>query len=212
MSSVSNIHTYRGNAEINFIRDDRGALSVTIDTDRLHMRSVKAKESDYDRYAALFGDKEVMEKFATGQTKTREEVQSRIDDVWAKRWRENDPYSGFAVFKKDTREFVGHAILGHGESPGQAELGGLGNRSFWEKGYGSEAAKALLQEYIPATIQEGYLLDGKLVQTVLATARVDNPASSRILGKIGMQFVREEEKYGALRRHYAMDLSKHQEQ
>lgn len=39
------------------------------------------------------------------------------------------------------------------------------------------------------------------------TARPDNPASGRILEKVGMKFVRAEEKYGAMRHHYAMDLN-----
>ena len=207
--SISNAHPYRGSSEINFLLSDEGRLSVTIDTDRLHMRSVEATDADYDRYAALFGDKDVMQKFATGETKTRDEVKKRIDDVWAKRWRENDPYSGFAVFKKDTDEFVGHVVLGRGGDPGQAELAGLGNYSFWENGYGTEAARAIVQDYVPAVVRAGYLLDGKPLQTIVATARLDNPASSRILEKIGMKLIREEEKYGALRRQYSIDLSEY---
>jgi len=205
--TASSTHTYRGNSEINFFSDDRTGLSVTIDTDRLHIRSVEATEDEYDRYAALFGSKDVMEKFATGQTKTREEMQTRINDVWVKRWREHDPYSGLAIFRKDTKEFVGHVVLGHGDQPGEAELAGLGNQGFWEKGYGSEAATAIVQEYAPATVQEGYLLEGKPLEKIVATARPDNPASGRILEKIGMKFARAEEKHGAMRHHYAMYLN-----
>ncbi|MDP1608432.1 MAG: GNAT family N-acetyltransferase [Chlamydiales bacterium] len=205
-SAVSNTHTYLGNSEINFFSDDENGLSVTIDTDRLHMRSVEATESEYDHYAALFGDKDVMEKYAIGQTKTRNEIKTRINDIWVKRWREKDPYTGLAVFKKDTDDFVGHVALGHGDHPGQAELAGLGNRSFWEHGYGSEAASAIVKEYAPAIIQEGYFLKGKPLQTIVGTARPDNPASSRILEKIGFHFVCEEERHGALRRRYEIDL------
>lgn len=205
-AAASHTHTYHGKfANINFFSDPQEGLSVTIDTDRLHIRSVEATEEDYDRYAALFGDKEVMKKYATGQTKTREEIKTRING-WVKRWLEHDPYSGFAVFKKDTKEFVGHIVLGHGDRPGESELAGLGNQGFWKKGYGKEAAMAIVREYAPATVREGYFLEGKPLERIVATARPDVPASKRILEKVGMQFVRAEEKFGAMRHHYAINL------
>ncbi len=204
--ALSNTHTYRGNSEINFFSDDQGGLSVTIDTDRLHIRSVEA-EADYGRYAALFGDINVMGKFATGQTKTEEEIRKRINDVWVKRWRESDPYTGLAVFQKETDDFLGHVVLGHGDVAGESELAYLFNQRHWGKGFGSEAVTAVVKEYAPATVQEGYLLGDKPLETIVATARPDNPASGRILEKVGMQFVRAEEKYGAMRHHYSIKLN-----
>ncbi len=148
-----------------------------------------------------------MGKFATGQTKTREEMRTRINDVWVKRWREHDPYTGLAVFRNDTDDFLGHVVLGHGDAPGESELAYLFNRPHWGKGYGSEAVTAVVKEYAPATVKEGYLLDGKPLERIVATARLDNPASGRILEKVGMQFVRAEEKYGAMRHHYSLNLN-----
>lgn len=205
--AVSNTHTYRGNSEINFFSDDQDGLSVTIDTDRLHIRSVEATEADYDRYAALFGDKNVMEKFATGQTKTKDEMRTRINDVWVKRWRENDPYTGLTVFRNDTDDFLGHVVLGHSDVAGEAELAYLFNQPHWGRGFGGEAVTAVVKEYAPATVKEGYLLDGKPLEMIVATVRPDNPASGRILEKIGMQFVRAAEKYGAMRHHYSVKLN-----
>lgn len=205
--AVSTTHTYRGNSEINFFSDDQDGLSVTIDTDRLHIRSVEATENDCNRYAALYGDGNVMEKFATGQTKTKDEMRTRINDVWVKRWRESDPYSGLAIFRNDTDDFLGHVILGHGNVANESELAYLFNQLHWGKGFGSEAVTAVVKEYAPATVKEGYLLDGNPLETIVATARPDNPASSRILEKVGMQFVRAEEKYGSMRHHYSINLS-----
>ena len=58
---------------------------------------------------------------------------------------------------------------------------------------------SLVKEYAPATIQERYTLDGKVLETIEATARPDNPASVKILKRLGMHKIREVEKYGALR-------------
>jgi RimJ/RimL family protein N-acetyltransferase len=205
--NVSNTHTYHGNSEINFFTDNNEGLSVTIDTNHLHIRSVQATETEYDRYALLYGDKDVMAKLGTGQTKTREEIQTRINDSWVKHWRENDPYSGLAIFKNDSDDFIGHVVLGHGDAPGESEVSYLFHRAHWRKGYGSEAVTAMVKEYAPATVTEGYTLDGKALKKIVATARPDNPASCRILEKVGMHFTHTAEKYGAFRHHYSMDLS-----
>ena len=205
-AAVSSTHTYRGDAEINFFSDDQDGLSVTIDTDRLHLRSVEPTEDEYDRYAALFGSKDVMGKFAMGQTKTREEMEARIN-LWVRRWRAHDPYAGLAVFKNDTDDFLGHVILGHGNAANESELAYLFNQLHWGKGFGSEAVTAVVKEYAPATVKEGYLLDSEPLETIVATARPDNPASGRILEKVGMQFVRAEEKYESMRHHYSINLS-----
>lgn len=204
-STAASKHVYHGNPEIYFSNDQSG-LSVTVATDRLRLRSIEANEEEYGRYSALFGDKTVMEKFATGKTETPQEIIRKIKETWAHRWRERDPYSGFAVFEKNTSEFLGHIELEH-SAPGEAELIYLFNRSIWGKGYGTEAALAIV-EYARATIQKGYILDGKPLKRIVATARIDNIASNKILREtIGMQFLGKKEKFGALRNHYVLPLN-----
>ena len=206
VTNISSTHTYRGSAEVNFFLDEKDALAVTIDTERLHIRSVEASEEDCSSYVALFGDQDVMGKFATGQTKTREDMETRVRDVWVKRWHQNDPYSGLAVFKNDTDDFLGHVQIGHGDAAGQSELAYLFMRNHWGKGFGAEAVTAVVKEYAPATVEEGYAIDGKVLEKITATARPDNPGSIKILEKLGMHKVGEEEKYGALRHCYSIDL------
>ena len=121
-----------------FVLDEHGALAVTIDTERLHIRSVEPSEEYYSSYATLFGDQEVMSKFANGETKTREDIVTRVNDVWVKRWHQNDPYSGLTVFKNDTDEFLGHVVIGHGDAPGQSEIAYLFMKNHWNKGFGTE--------------------------------------------------------------------------
>jgi ribosomal-protein-alanine N-acetyltransferase len=207
ISHPSYTHTYQNNSEINFFVNEQNALSVTIDTDRLHIRSVAASEEEVASYASLFGDQEVMGKFATGETKTPEEIKTRINQVWIKRWNQNDPYTGLAIFRNDTDEFIGHTAIGHGDKPGQSELAYLFMKNHWGKGFGTEAITAVVKEYAPATIQEGYTLNGKVLEEITATARPDNPGSVKILEKVGMHKVREEEKYGAMRYHFSIGLS-----
>lgn len=190
---------------IQFITDAQG-LHVTIETDRLYMRSVRSEKKDYEQYASLFGDSKVMAKFSFGQPLLPKEIRSRIDNIWAKRWLKNDPFSAFAVFKKDTGKFVGHVILGHGDAPGIAELAYLFTPSEWGKGYGSEASAAIVNKYALATISKGYLIDGSPLTKIIATARPDNPASIRILEKLGMHLIQKVEKFGSDRNLYSINI------
>ncbi len=204
--SYSNVHTYQGLSEINFSKDDNNRLSVTIDTLRLHIRTVEATESEYENYAALFGDEVVMSKFGSGNTRTKENLIGRIQG-WVARWQTLDPYAGLSVFDKDTKEFLGHIVLGHSVAPGESELAYIFHQEYWGKGYGKEAVRAIVEEYAPATVQEGYTLDGKPLQKIVATTRTDNIASVSILERLGMHLDKEEEKFGAKRHHYSIELN-----
>jgi RimJ/RimL family protein N-acetyltransferase len=200
---------------IHFSTNSQNGLSVTIDTTRLHIRSVTT--DDYDRYAALFGDKKVMEKFANGNPRTREEVQEKINNLWVKRWNENDPYSGLAVFRKNTdsssSDFLGHVTLGHTAHAGESELAYLFHEQCWGNRYGSEAVTAVVKEYAPATVKQGYAtLEGEPLQKIVATARTDNVASWRILAAVGMTRQGTVDKHGAPRYLYSINLSEFHEE
>lgn len=203
-SSLSSTYTYRDSSIVNFYLDENEALSVTVDTENLHMRSTMVE--DCDSYVKLFGDPDVMSKFATGETRPKEAVESRLKDIWVKRWQQNDPYNGLAVFKNETDEFIGHVVIGHGDAPGQSELAYLFMKNHWGKGYGTEVATAIVKDYARATIEEGYTLEGKTLETITATARPDNPGSVRILEKLGMHKICEEEKYKAMRYHFSINM------
>jgi RimJ/RimL family protein N-acetyltransferase len=203
---VSETHTYNGYySEINFFTDEKDALAVTIDTARLHTRSVESSENDLNAYAALFGDSVVMEKFATGVTKTKEEMRDRIK-IWVERWRHRDPYSALAVFKQGSDDFVGHVVLGHGDAPGQSELAYLSMQKYWNQKFGTEAVSAIVKEYAPATVQEGYTLEGKTLEKITATVRIDNVASVKIFDNV-MKRTGKETKFGAERYTYSIGLS-----
>ena len=188
--------------KISFDPTPESPTSVTIETPRLRIRSVtSAEQGDYE---SLFGNRIVMETYATGETKDAAYVQKRIA-TWIERWKTGDPFSGLAVFKKDTGEFMGHIILGHGDLPGQAELAFLFLPKFWNQGYGKEAVAAILEKYAPELVRLGYQVDGAAFHEVSSTSRVNNIASNRILRRF-MQSVGQEEKYGALRNIYKREV------
>lgn len=191
--------------QMDFITNEQMGLYVSVETDRLFMRSVE--EEDLNNCVSLFGNETVMERFAAGKTRTAAETVERIN-TWIQRRKEGSPFHAFAVFLKggDGREqFIGIAALNPGVQPGEAELSGLGYEAFWKQGYGTEAARALVYDYAPILVEQGYQVKGRRFRKIVATARVDN-GSDTIIRKVGMQFVKAEETHGALRNHYAFNL------
>lgn len=190
---------------VNFTNHE-GALSIAIETERLHIKSVQANEFYYKHYSLLFGDPEVMAKYGDGKIKSEKEIISRIRDSWVKRLKQQDPFAGLAIFKKGTNKVLGNITLGYGDHPGEAELAYILHKDCWNQGYGTEAVEAVIEKYAPAILKKGFLLEGKPLTKIVATTREDNIASVRILRKF-MHFTKEEERHGALRHHYSIDLN-----
>jgi RimJ/RimL family protein N-acetyltransferase len=190
---------------ISFEEDDQG-LHVKIETERLLLESTS--EKCCDDYEKLFGDQQVMRTFASGETWDRSKVEGRIRGLWAKRWHNKDPYSGFAVFLKEGRVFIGHVTLGHGDDAGEAEIAYLFHKAFWNQGYGKEAVNVILKDYAPETVRKGFKLEGKKLYKVILTTHPKNIPSVRIAERAGMtllgiQFV---EQYKDDRAFYIFDV------
>lgn len=203
------VHTYTGNSVVNFFVDKEDHLTVTIDTkpNELHLRSVESSKEHYDFYTALYDDAEVMSQFDDGKPKSEEYVKKRIDTVWAKRWKGKDPFSAFVVYENETKKPIGHVALGH-NAPGVSEIAYVFDKNHWNKGYGTEAAKAVVEDFAPATVAEGYILEGKPLETITATCRLTNQHSEKILKeKLGMQKIGEDEKDGNKRNIYSLKIS-----
>lgn len=190
------------NAEVGFDETDEG-LTVTIDTERLRLTSVK-QEDDRQYHATLFGEADVMKKFGTGNTRNLEQVVERVKG-WVDRWKNKIPFSSLAVRQQDDDNVIGQVVLGMGNNPGESELAYLFGKEHWGKGFGSEAVGSVVNQYAPELAKK-YEIQGQLFSTITATSRVDNVASIKILEKAGMKIEKQEEKFGDIRNHYRKTL------
>ncbi len=184
-------------------------IVVHIYTEDLHLRSVQA--CDIDNYCALMGDAEVVKTYASGKPISRENVEKRVNN-WVERWQSGNPYSALAVFKiapdstcQDER-FIGHIVAGGGEcmgygEPGKyegySEMAGLGHPQYRNKGYGKQAAAALINKAIPEYQQKGYKVNTFFSEErmprslplswVTATAAPDNDTTVKLLTGLGFE-------------------------
>jgi [ribosomal protein S5]-alanine N-acetyltransferase len=89
----------------------------------------------------------------------------------------------WATHIKETDEFIGWCGLKHRPEIAEVDLGYRFLPEFWGRGYATEAAKYAL-EY-------GFTTLG--LKAVTGRAHIENAASLKVLEKIGMQYIKDEE-------------------
>lgn len=91
----------------------------------------------------------------------------------------------YAITKKDTNELIGLMAISINSTFNRGELAYWVGKPYWGQGYGTEAAKALLQ----------YGFEVLQVNRIYAQSFTTNPGSWRIMEKIGLKYE------GTLRQH-----------
>ena len=161
----------------------RGAAATTLETPRIVLRQMR--EGDWDAYAAMCADVEVMRYIGTGVTLTRDEAWRSMAGILG-HWQLRG-YGIWALESKETGEFLGRA--GFIEPPGWPafELAWGLARAHWGRGYAREAAAAALRH--------GFDVLGR--SRIASFIRPDNERSVRVATAIGQELAGEVELLGA---------------
>jgi ribosomal-protein-alanine N-acetyltransferase len=148
---------------------------VTIQTPRLVIRSYE--ESDADRWVELCNDDDIGRYLPASEPVTRADY---ADALKRRRDMEQDRgYCLWAVVERDTNAYVGQCGLKPYELDDvQTEMAYHYLPHAWHKGYGTEAANAVLRY--------GFGTVG--VERVVAVADPRNVGSWRVMEKAGMRY------------------------
>jgi RimJ/RimL family protein N-acetyltransferase len=154
-----------------------------LETERLVLRLFR--EADWEPYAAMCADPDVMRYLGTGATLTPDETWRAIAGMlghWALRG-----YGMWAIESKASGELVGRT--GFIDTPGWPgfELGWVLGRAHWGRGYATEAAGAALRC--------AFDLLGR--KRVIHLIRPGNAASMRVAERLGARHAGEVELLGA---------------
>ena len=87
----------------------------------------------------------------------------------------------FGVFLRENNAFIGWCGLKYHEDTGETDLGYRFKKSFWGKGYGTEAADICLKDGFSRLH----------LQRIYAEAYSENIGSIRIMEKVGMNFLKD---------------------
>jgi ribosomal-protein-alanine N-acetyltransferase len=156
---------------------------VRIETDRLVIRS--AVPSDAAGLERLFSDPEVLRWLPPTTPWTRERAEQAVERR-AQGERERG-FTAWIVEKKEDATFIGSCALQLVEAKGpEVELAYHYVPSEWGKGYGSEAARAVVR----------YGFNDLGLERIIAICFPENVGSWRVMEKAGMRFVGTASYYG----------------
>ena len=143
-----------------------------IATKRLILRRPRLSDADdiFDSYAA---DPEVSRYVTWRPYKDRSEVAPFLQSRLA-RWDSGEELS-WAITRAEKDRVIG--MIGCRVREHAADIGYVMSRNYWNRGYTTEAANALV----------GWASNLEFVSRVWAVCDVENIASSHVLEKIGMQ-------------------------
>jgi len=149
-------------------------MGPRLETNRLILRLFEP--SDAKTVQSLAGDENV--------ARTTLSIPHPYPDGAAEAWIERirgafqsgDIFS-FAAVEKETEMLIGCVSLRVAKSEKQAELAYWIGRPFWGQGYATEAARKVVK----------FGFDGLNLNRIFAAAMKNNPASYRVMHKIGMQ-------------------------
>lgn len=146
----------------------------TIETERLRLRPFRM--SDARRVQTLVGEREI----AATTLNIPHPYQDGMAETWIRTHEPGyaaDELATFAITIRASGELVGAIGLVIDRDHGRAELGYWIGRPYWNHGYATEAARALLRL--------GFEQLG--VHRIQAEHLVRNPASGRVMQKAGMR-------------------------
>lgn len=157
-------------------------MNLKFETERLILRPLEL--SDVDDMFAMDSNPNVHLYLGNNPLKTKEESLGYLKNI-QNQYKENG-IGRFAMIKKDSNEFIGWCGIKFitEEENNHSHFYEIGYRlkeEFWGKGYAYEAAKKWCD----------YAFNTLKVDTLYASAHIDNKGSRRILEKIGLQLKNE---------------------
>ncbi|MHC5225945.1 GNAT family N-acetyltransferase [Ignatzschineria sp. LJL83] len=151
------------------------AKNRILETERLILRPITLDDSE-DLFEYASDPENTIHTFPTHQS--IEETQWIIANLFM-----TSPLGNFAIILKENNKMIGTCDLRVNESEKSAELAYAINKKYWGNGYAPEAATRLLD----------LAFNDLKIERLWAKFSSENPASGRVMEKIGM------EKEGTLR-------------
>jgi RimJ/RimL family protein N-acetyltransferase len=188
-------------AACSFYKTDTSALKVLIETHRLSIESYQS--SHVSKSISLYSDPIITRYYDTGKPKPLYKILSFVQSSGIETFEKGEPFGLFSIFKKATHDFIGHIdLLMVQNNPQVLEIGYILFEQFHGQGFGSEAAYAMIYDYIPRLKSLGYP-----IEKVIATAHPENIASQKVLKKMGFKFDKKEDRFNQPRLWYSLNLN-----
>lgn len=156
---------------------------VELETARLRLRPFVP--ADLDALVPITSDPEVMRYIGEEHPLTREETEANLQTIINGFRRRG--FGRFALIEKAGGALLGYCGLGcPSYAPGVVELVYLMARAAWGRGLASEASRACLR----------YGFEELRLAEIIALTKQGNLRSRRVMERLGMRYVRDDNFYG----------------
>jgi ribosomal-protein-alanine N-acetyltransferase len=162
-----------------------------IETARLILRGpTSADLQDWATY--VWGDPDVMRYMPRSDQAPYARAEALL--AFFNTVREQQQVGAWVITHKADGQFMGHGMLVYREAFNAPELGYALGKSFWGKGYATEAARAVVR----------YGFEQANVERIFAVAFPENQPSWRILEQLGFVYEKEVTHYNLPLAYYAL--------
>ena len=148
----------------------------TLETDRLILR--KIKESDAEEAFKNWTNDSKTTRYVTWEPHGTVKVTKKLFKTWEEQY--NEPYTyKWIVYVKELDKIIGTIDIVHKDIEYKTcEIGYCYGSKYWNKGYGTEALKAVLE----------YLFNKVGFELIEIRHQEENPASGRVMQKAGLKY------------------------
>jgi len=157
-------------------------MATTLETPRMTLHPFQ--RTDAKILFTWVGDPEVQRFLHTGPDLSLEQTVARLERYI--NWQQEHGFSRWLIFDRASGEPIGDAGLLFMPDGQEIELGYRFAKPWWGQGRATEVASAWLH----------YAFGPLNIPALIAFAEPENRASSRVMEKIGMSFLRKEHLYG----------------
>jgi ribosomal-protein-alanine N-acetyltransferase len=161
-----------------------------VETARLRLRLFTP--GDLDRMCEITRDPEVMRYIGHGHPFSREETRANLGRIMDRFRRRG--YGRWAMERRDTGALIGYCGLSSGNPEVGIEVAYMLAREEWGKGFALEAGRAALR----------YGFETLGVNSIAGITIQGNSRSCKVLGRLGMTFVRNARYYEFHCTHYSI--------
>ncbi|MGI1805631.1 GNAT family N-acetyltransferase [Exiguobacterium sp. TDN 0502] len=148
--------------------------SPELHTERLRLRKIRIADTEV-MFQNWLSDERVMRHLIKGPHKTLDETNVRVEEITSS--YESKDFCYWGMEEKRSGTLIGVIdLFNFDETTEHCEVGYCIGHDWWNKGYGSEALAAIVE----------YGFDKMQIHKISAAHNIDNPASGRIMQKVGM--------------------------
>ena len=148
-----------------------------IETERLLLRQFTM--DDLDDLYFIYSHPDLSKYLSNEQPLRLDQTRAAINSI-IESWQQHK-FGVWAVVYKKHRKLIGHCGLKFLENTPEVQIGYLLLKDYWRRGFGTEAAAAVLK----------YGFDVVKLERIVAIAKPENIASRRVMEKVGMKYEKD---------------------